>query len=149
MNANTGGVSTIPRSATGSWFRRGGAVLAGLLAVVLLSTATDAVLHGTGVYPPPRQPMSDELWLLATAYRVIFGIVGGYVTARLAPDHPLRHALALGWVGVALSVAGAIAMWGFGPGWYSLAIIAIALPTSLAGGHLYRPRSTAGFRSEA
>jgi hypothetical protein len=121
--------------------RRIGAVLGGLVAIVILSMATDAVLHGTGVYPPPRQPMSDGLFLLATAYRVLYGVAGGYITARLAPDRPLRHALALGWIGVAISVAGAAAMWAYGPAWYSIAVIAMALPCAWAGGSLVEWRA--------
>ncbi len=54
----------------GRVLRRVGAVLAGLLAVVILSTATDALMHATGVFPPLGQPMSDGLFLLATAYRI-------------------------------------------------------------------------------
>lgn len=116
--------------------RRTGAVSAGLLTIVILSTAADAVLHATGVYPPFPQQMADGLFLLATAYRIVFGVGAGYVTARLAPDQPMRHALVLGAIGVALSTAGAAAMWEFGPGWYSLAIIAIALPCAWAGARL-------------
>lgn len=116
--------------------RRAGAVLAGLITVGVLSSVTDGVLHATGVYPPPRQPMSDALFALATTYRIAYGVGGGYVTARLAPDHPMRHALTLGWIGVVISLAGAAAMWAYGPAWYSLVVIAIALPSAWAGGKL-------------
>ncbi len=114
-----------------------GAVLAGLLVIVVLSTAADAVLHAAGVYPPYPRRMADELFVLATAYRVAFGIAGCYVTARLAPGRPLAHALALGAVGTVLSTAGAVAMWDYGPAWYSLAIIAISLPCAWAGARLH------------
>ncbi|HEU4885560.1 MAG TPA: hypothetical protein VFT45_25170 [Longimicrobium sp.] len=124
--------------------RRIGAVFAGLLTIVVLSTAADAVLHATGVYPPFPRRMADGLFLLATAYRIVFGIAAGYVTARLAPDQPMRHALALGLIGVALSTAGAAAMWEFGPGWYSLAIIAIALPCAWTGARLHAAQLRAG-----
>ncbi|HEX6371872.1 MAG TPA: hypothetical protein VF006_23315 [Longimicrobium sp.] len=124
--------------------RRAGAVLAGLLTIVVLSTAADAVLHAAGVYPPFPQRMADELFLLATAYRVVFGIGAGYVTARLAPDQPVRHALALGVIGFVLSTAGAAAMWEFGPGWYSLAIIAISIPCALGGARLRERQLRAG-----
>ena len=116
--------------------RRIGAVLAGFLTIVVLSTATDAVLHATGVYPPFGERMSDALFLLATAYRIVFGVMGCYITARLAPDRPMQHALVLGAVGTVLSTAGAVAMWDAGPAWYSLAIIAISLPCAWAGARL-------------
>ena len=39
-----------------------GAVLAGFLVIVLISTATDMVMHGSGVFPPLGAPMSDSLF---------------------------------------------------------------------------------------
>lgn len=120
--------------------RRIGAVLAGLLLVVILDVGIDVVLHATGIYPPWFQPMSTPLWLLATAYRMVDGITGGYVVARLAPDRPILHALAFGLVGVAMSTAGAAGTWNkgpeFGPKWYPLALIVLALPCAWAGGRL-------------
>jgi hypothetical protein len=135
---------TVPMTETGRrprrFWRSVGAVVAGLLAIVVLSTATDAVMHATGVFPPAGQPMSDALWLLATAYRIVYGVAGCYIAARLAPDRPMQHALVLGVVGLVLSIAGAAATWnrgpGFGPKWYPLAVIAIALPCAWVGGRL-------------
>lgn len=114
-----------------------GAVLAGLLAIFILSTATDMVLHATGIFPPWGQPMADALFMLALAYRIVYGVAGCYIAARLAPDRPMQHALALGAVGLAFSIAGAVAMWDAGPGWYNLAVIAIAMPCAWAGGRLH------------
>ena len=118
--------------------RGAGAVLAGFLAVIVLSLGTDAALFATGIFPPRGQPMSDALYLLATAYRTIYGIAGSYIMARLAPDRPMGHALAGGVIGLAVSTAGAIATWGSvpGPRWYPLALIATAMPIAWAGGKL-------------
>ena len=117
-----------------------GAVVAGLLVVIIITTATDALLHATGIFPPWGQPMSDSLFLLAFAYRIVYGIVGGYITARLAPDKPVMHAVVLGAIGFVLSLAGAAATWNrgpeFGPKWYPLALIVIAIPTAWLGGKL-------------
>ncbi|RHX77959.1 hypothetical protein DLM76_08740 [Leptospira yasudae] len=113
------------------------AVFAGFLTIFILSTAADVILHQTGVYPPFGVIMSDSLFALATAYRIVFGIFSGYVTARVAPDQPMKHALALGILGVIVSVTGAIVMWDAGPAWYSLGIIAIALPCSWAGAKIF------------
>jgi hypothetical protein len=144
MSATTGTIETVgathaPRRTP----RSIGAVIAGLLVVVVLSTAADAVLHATGVYPPFPQRMADELFLLATAYRIAFGILGCYVAARLAPRRPMRHALVLGGIGTVLSIAGAAQMWAYGPAWYTIAIIAIALPCAWAGARLHEARSAA------
>ncbi|AAN50375.1 hypothetical protein RBB68_04770 [Leptospira interrogans] len=118
------------------------AIIAGFLTIFILSTAVDLILHQTGIYPPMGVIMSDELFALATAYRVFFGILSGYVTAKIAPDQPVKHSLALGVLGLIVSITGAIVMWDAGPAWYSLAIIAIALPCSWAGGILYERSQT-------
>jgi uncharacterized membrane protein required for colicin V production len=62
-----------------------GAVLAGVVAVIVLSLGTDVVLHATGIYPPWFQPMAGGLWVLALGYRIVYGVAGGYIAARLAP----------------------------------------------------------------
>lgn len=120
--------------------RRAGAVLAGLVTIFALSLGTDVMLHATGVFPGWGRPMSDALFGVATAYRTIYAVLGCWLTARLAPDRPLAHALALGALGVVLSSAGAAATWSkgpeFGPHWYTLALIASALPCAWAGGWL-------------
>jgi hypothetical protein len=116
-----------------------GAVLAGFLVVVVLSLGTDVVLHATGVFPPWSERMSDALFLLATAYRTLYAVLGSYVTARLAPHRPMKHALAGGVVGLVLSTVGAVASWSrpeLGPHWYPLALVATALPCAWAGGRL-------------
>ena len=120
--------------------RRIGAVLAGLLVVVILDTGIDVVLHATGIYPPWFKPMRTSLWLLAIAYRMVDGVVGGYTVARFAPDRPVQHALVLGVIGLVLSIAGVVATWNrgpeFGPKWYPLTLVVIALPCAWIGGKL-------------
>lgn len=118
-----------------------GALFAGFLVVVVLSLGTDLALHATSVFPPWGKPMSDALFLLATAYRTLYAIAGSYLTARLAPRRPMAHALAGGAVGLVLSTAGAVATWNegpaFGPHWYPLALVATAMPCAWVGGRLH------------
>ena len=133
----TSAIHAVSTPSTGRLFaRRVGAVFAGLLTIFAITTATDLALHASGVYPAPGVIMSHGLFVLAAAYRVVYGVLGCYVSARVAPDRPFAHALALGVVGTLISMAGAIAMWDAGPGWYSLAVIAMALPCAWAGGRL-------------
>ena len=117
------------------------AVFAGIVVVVILSLGTDVVMHATGVFPPWFQPMSTPLWLLATAYRILYGITGGYITARLAPDRPVPHTVILGVIGLVMSIAGAASTIGkgpeFGPTWYPLGLVVTALPCAWLGGKLY------------
>ena|SRR5437762_12044924 len=87
------------------------AVVAGFLAVVILSIGTDAGLHAAGIFPGLGQRMSDGLFVLATIYRTIFGVVGSYITARLAPYKPMKHALIGGAIGMVLATIGALATW--------------------------------------
>ena len=124
--------------------RRGGrtavALVTGLLVGVILSLGTDQILHVLKIYPPWGQTMSDELFMLATAYRVVYTILGSYITARLAPYRPMWHAMVLGVVGLVVSVAGAVATWNtqppIGPHWYALLIAAISIPCAWLGGRI-------------
>ena len=123
-----------------SRLRSVGAVLAGFLAVVVLSLGTDQILHVLNVYPPWGQPMWDHrLNALALSYRLIYGTLGGYVTARLAPHSPMRHALIGGSIGFVLSTLGALGAMSMdlGPAWYPIALALSAIPTSWLGARLY------------
>ncbi len=86
--------------------------------------------------------MSDALFGLALAYRIVYGIAGGYLTALLAPDRGVKHAVVLGVIGFVLSLAGTVATWNrgpeFGPKWYPLSLMVIAIPTAWLGGKFVR-----------
>lgn len=116
------------------------ALAAGLLVGVILSLGTDQILHALKIYPPWGQTMSDGLFLLATAYRIPYTILGSYVAARLAPKRPMWHAMVLGVVGLIVSIAGAAATWNtepaVGPHWYALLVAAISLPCAWLGGRI-------------
>jgi len=49
--------------------------------------------------------------VLATAYRTIFSVAGSYITARLAPNRPMLHALVLGGLGLLVSIVGTVVTW--------------------------------------
>ena len=119
-----------------------GAVLAGFLAVFIVTTVVDLVMHASGVFPPWGQPMSNSLFALATAYRVVITPAGGYITSRLAPYRPMWHAMILGVIGVALALAATVATWNrgpsFGPHWYPIALVITGLPCTWLGAMLYR-----------
>ena len=117
-----------------------GAVVAGIVVGIILSLGTDVVLHAMGVFPPWGQPVSDGPLVLATAYRFVYGIVGSYLTARLAPYGPMLHAMIGGGLGFVAGIAGAVGTWNrgpaFGPHWYPVALILIALPCAWLGGRI-------------
>ena len=115
-----------------------GALLAGFVVVVILSVGTDLALHAAGIFPPLGQVMSNTLFMLATVYRTVYAVVGSFITARLAPDRPMGHALLGGAIGLVLSVVGAVVTWNkdLGPHWYPLALVVTALPCAWVGGKL-------------
>ncbi|HVZ41884.1 MAG TPA: hypothetical protein VHI13_21560 [Candidatus Kapabacteria bacterium] len=119
------------------------AIAAGFFATAILSLGTDQILHLLNVYPPWDHPTLDPgLNLLALAYRIVYTVGGGYITARLAPRNALRHAVILGTIGLLPATAGAVVAIGshLGPAWYPIALIATALPCTWLGGLLHGRR---------
>ena len=119
------------------------AVVAGLVFIIVVTTVVDIVLHKMGVYPPLDHPINDTLSALATAYRIVISIAGAWLTARLAPDKPMKHALILGVVGTFLGLVGVVTTWnsGLGPRWYPIALAVLAIPQCWVGGKLYEVQS--------
>ena len=115
------------------------AILAGVLVAVVVTTLIDIALHALGVFPPLEQPLTDRLAVVASSYRIIIGIACAWLTARLAPRDPMRHAIVLGALGAAVALIGAVATWnlGLGPRWYPVSLVVLALPQSWAGGELF------------
>jgi hypothetical protein len=114
------------------------AVVAGFLTVAGLSLATDQLLHVLEVYPPWGQPMWETgLNALALSYRIVYTLLGGFITARLAPRAPMRHVTVLALIGLAAGTLGAvvaITQADLGPDWYPVALAATAYPCTWFGG---------------
>lgn len=121
-----------------------GAVLAGLIFIVISHTAVDKVLEGTGIFPSPDQGL-HVTWMLVLAlvYRTVLSVVGCYITAALAPSRPVFHAVVLGFIGVVATIAGAsVAMsQNLSPMWYPIALAVVSLPCALVGGVIAERRS--------
>jgi hypothetical protein len=115
------------------------AVAAGVLFIVGATALVDIVFHLTGTFPTWDQPINDAQALLATSYRIVISVAGAWLTARLAPDVPLKHAIRLGYVGVVMGLIGVMATWNLdlGPRWYAISLVLLALPQCWAGGRLY------------
>ena len=114
-----------------------GAVIAGFAALVILSVITDGVLEKMGVMK--TEPFAENpVWLIAiiVLYRTIFNTFGCYLTARLAPNKPMKHAIILGIIGVVLTIVGLIAMWDTPPRWYPISLIVLTLPAAWLGGKI-------------
>jgi hypothetical protein len=126
------------------WARSALAVVVGFSSVAVLSLATDELLHIVKVYPPWGEPMYDPgLNLLALSYRLLYTILGGYLTASLAPHAPMRHVIVVAIAGLIAGSAGAIVaitMADLGPAWYPIALAVTAFPCVCLGGVLHRIR---------
>ncbi len=116
-----------------------GSIAAGVVFIVVVTTLVDLLLHAVHVFPPVEQPIDDRLSALATSYRFVISVAGAWLTARLAPERPMTHAMRLGYVGVVLGLVGLAATWnlGLGPRWYPIALVVLAIPQCWLGGKLY------------
>ena len=118
-------------------FKSIGAILAGMITGAILSIGTDFVLETIGIFPPPNKGFF--IWwmlVLALIYRGVYTVAAGYVTATLAPNQPMRHAIILGIIGVIVTILGSIANWEKSSVWYPIALILITLPCTWLGGKL-------------
>jgi hypothetical protein len=117
------------------------AIVAGLMAVVVLSMVSDQAMVRLHFFPPLDQynAFSAEVLAVAALYRCIYAVLAGYITARLAPSSPTLHALILGAIGTAFALAGAIFMWHLGTHWYPIVLTVSALPCTLLGGRVAGP----------
>jgi hypothetical protein len=125
------------------WVRGIGAVLIGFIAAAILDIATDMALQALGLFAAPD---ATYPFALALFYRCVYAVFGAWLAARLAPSAPMLHALVLGALGFAASLAGfAIAREHpeMGPLWYAAALVVTALPCAWLGGVLQRWRPQA------
>ncbi|HEY3644789.1 MAG TPA: hypothetical protein VGM16_05560 [Gammaproteobacteria bacterium] len=123
-----------------------GAVAAGLLTLTLLCVLTDALLVAAHVLPAPQahQPYALASLGIVIVYCAAYTLVGGYVTARLAPTRPVAHAVVLGVLGMTLSTLGTLHQWQIGNGWNAITVVAEGIPLCWLGAliwtQLFRPK---------
>ena len=119
-------------------------VLAGFLTVVVLSTATDLIFEGLGVFPPIGQGIFITWMLvLALSYRIIYTVLGGYITAKLAPQNPMKHVTVLAVIGTIAGFIGIFVGWNMSEHWYPIALAVTAFPCTWYGGKLREKNETA------
>jgi hypothetical protein len=114
------------------------AVVVGFLVIGALAVGTDAAVHAAvpHLYDANGRTEHVPLLLLTQLYVGVFAVAGCYLTARLAPDRPMRHAMILGVLGLAFNVVGSIAAWETVPVWYHVVALALVLPFAWLGGRL-------------
>ena len=114
------------------------AVFAGFLTVAILSVVTDAILEGIGFFPPATLPGAYVWWMLLIAliYRTVYAVVGGFVSAKLAPKNPMRHAKVLAIIGTVAATLGLLANLDKGSIWYPFLLALFSYPSVWYGGKL-------------
>ena len=114
-----------------------GAIVTGFIVIAALAFGADAVLRA--LVPSAFDGLrivSTPVLLLAIGYVGLFAVFGCYLTARLAPNRPMTHALVLGALGLVFNIAGSIAMWGSAPAWYHIVNLLLVMPYAYLGGRL-------------
>ena len=112
-----------------------------MVAGIVATLVTDIVLHKVGVFPSWGESMLgfDRALLLATTYRTVYQ--GSRPATSLQGSRRIgRRGARLGgrrrW-GLAVSILGAAATWNqgpaFGPHWYPLALVVLAMPQAWGG----------------
>lgn len=114
------------------------AVIAGFLTVFILSSGMDFMLETIGVFPPISSTMtySTGMLLVALLYRCSFTVMGGYVTAYLAPKDKMKHVIVLAVLGTIGGIVGVFAGWNLSAHWYPIALAVSAFPLVYLGGKL-------------
>jgi hypothetical protein len=121
-------------------------VLAGIAVLTVSSFAIEAVVNPLllSAFPqalPSPAALSSNPWvrLLTFAYGLTCVAIGGYVAARIAQRLPLKHALAMGILQAALTIAAMLspeASHATPMQWITIALLTI--PAALAGGYRYK-----------
>ncbi len=114
------------------------AIAVGFFFIAALSLGADAVMMRLipGAYGPGGAVTSPGVLVAIMAYVAAFAVAGSYLAARLAPSHPMRHALILGVLGLLVNIGGAIAMWDTAPSWFHGISILLVMPYAWLGGRL-------------
>ena len=111
------------------------AVLAGIGIVVALSEGIDFLAVKLGLLSFSGSNLTVP-FAIATVYRSVAAVAGGFVTAKLAPSKAIAHAIVLGAIGTALALAGVLTHLSAPNIWYPIALVITALPCAWLGGRL-------------
>ena len=83
----------------------------------------------------------------APAYRCVYTVLAGYITARLAPRNPMRHVWVLAFIGLAMA-GWRYRTWdmNLGPRWHRSRLPSLPSPAS-GSADFYTANSRAGLKS--
>jgi hypothetical protein len=115
------------------------AIVVGFVLTGALNVGTNTLLSRVApeMVPPPGTPNTSTAALIGIcAYVALYGILGCYVTARLAPSRPLLHALILGGLALAMSIPMTMAVWNDTPPWFNVYNLLAVMPYAYIGGRI-------------
>lgn len=114
------------------------AVIAGSVVWMVTALGMDAILMS--IWPQwfsaGGRVESVPLLLFSMSYSLLFGVLGGYVTAVVARRAEVKHALALGILQLLMGIAATIKFWDTAPAWYHIIFLSLLIPAILLGGWL-------------
>ena len=127
------------------------AVLAGFVTIFVVATGTDMLVKGAAAasYDASGGTSSVPILLLTIGYVAVAAVFGCYLTARLAPSAPMKHALVLGALGLIFNVLGAIFTWALFPAWFHVVQLLLVMPYAWLGGRLRERQLEAAIPSAA
>src|SRR5678815_3292895 len=104
-----------------------------LVAFIGAETALTAV--APELIPQKGRPTDPLYFVFQLVTGSVFISVGGYTTALLAGRSEMKHALGSGALSIAMSIVSRLQYPGDEPLWYSIALMFLAIPAALVGGH--------------
>jgi hypothetical protein len=113
-----------------------GAIVTGFILIGVLAFGTDAALRNSvpRFFGPDDRVTDVSLLMFVLFYVFVYATFGCWLTARLAPSRPMRHALILGVLGLVFNVVGTVQMWHTAPAWYHVVALALVMPAAWLGG---------------
>jgi len=114
-------------------------IVAGFVLIGVLSVCTDLLVRllVPGAFTPDGGSENILVLLGSQVYVGVYATFGCWLTARLAPNRPMRHALILGALGFVFNVAGLVAAKpGSFPVWYMALSLVLVMPYAWLGGRI-------------
>jgi FtsH-binding integral membrane protein len=114
------------------------AVGAGFFTTSVLALCGDYALRAWAPqeFGPDRTAQGPKLLAITLIYTAVFGVIGGYVAARIGQVRPIMHSSIVGAIVLALSAAATVFMWSTAPPWYHVATLIVVLPVAIIGGKI-------------
>lgn len=116
-------------------------VIAGSASWTVLWFAANAALMAAK--PGIMESKLEDVGILSIIilYSLVFSIVAGFITGRLAKKNIMKHALALGVLQLIFGILAQSANWDLLPVWYHITFLALLIPGNLLGGKWSDKRS--------